>query len=632
MCGIAGIYNFKDSRGVDHKLLQRMTDIMRHRGPDADGIYINGSIGLGHRRLSIIDLSEAGRQPMFSDDKRLAIVFNGEIYNFLDYRDDLQKRGHTFHSKTDTEVIIYLYREYGEKCLQYLRGMFAFAIWDEQKQQLFLARDRLGQKPLYYYCDGGRFVFSSELKGLLEDPTIPKEINYEALYDYLMYLYIPSPKTIYKNIYKLPPAHYMVCSREGIRTIQAYWDLSFAHVEENKDESYFCEKLIEMLQEASKIRLISDVPLGAFLSGGIDSSGVVAMMATSVDTPVVTTSIGFEEKAFDETAFARIVSQKYQTDHFERVVKADALSIIEKLVWHFDEPFADSSAVPTYYVSKLSRQKVTVALAGDAGDENFAGYSKYPIDVVENALRARIPDPIKRSVIAPLAKLYPQWDWMPRYLRGKFFLTNLTLSHARGFFRTNTYLTQEEQDNLFSEDLKQVVNGYDPFTIIEGFYNKADTTDPLSKVQYVDIKNYLPGDILVKVDRMSMANSLEVRAPMLDHVFMEFVATIPSGLKLRGQEKKYILKQALTPYLPSEILYKKKQGFEVPLDRWFRNELKDLVQETLLSPMALQRGFFKSECLTKMWQQHQSRQRNFGTNLWTLLMFELWYRRFMEKN
>jgi asparagine synthase (glutamine-hydrolysing) len=631
MCGITGIYSFKYAAQVDQGLLQRMTDVIQHRGPDADGIYVNGNIGLGHRRLSIIDLSEAGKQPMFSDDRQLAIVFNGEIYNFLEYREQLQKKGYTFHSKTDTEVIIYLYREYGEECLQYLRGMFAFALWDEQKQQLFLARDRLGQKPLYYYCDGQRFVFGSELKCLLEDLTIPKEINYDALYDYLMYLYIPSPKTIYNNIYKLPPAHYMVCSREGIRTIREYWDISFAHVEENKDETYFCEKLIELFQEASKIRLMSDVPLGAFLSGGIDSSGVVAMMATSVNTPVVTTSIGFEEKAFDETAFARIVSQKYQTDHFERVVKADALSIIDKLVWHFDEPFADSSAVPTYYVSKLSREKVTVALAGDAGDENFAGYSKYPLDVMENTMRTRVPDLLKYYLIAPLAKIYPQWDWMPRSLRAKFFLTNLTLSHVCGFFRTNTYLTQKEQDRLFSTDLKQAVDGYDPCHVIEHFYTKADTKDPLSKVQYVDIKNYLPGDILVKVDRMSMANSLEVRAPMLDHVFMEFVATIPSGLKLRGQEKKYILKKALAPYLPREILYRKKQGFEVPLDRWFRNELKDLVQETLLSPKALQRGFFKPEYLTTMWQQHQSRQRNFGTNLWTLLMFELWYQQFMER-
>jgi asparagine synthase (glutamine-hydrolysing) len=631
MCGIAGIYNFKDSKEVDQTLLRRMADVMQHRGPDADGIYVNGNIGLGHRRLSIIDLSEAGRQPMFSDDKQLAIVFNGEIYNFLDYRTELQKRGHRFHSRTDTEVILYLYREYGEECLQYLRGMFAFAIWDTQQQQVFLAVDRLGKKPLYYYCDDQRFVFGSELKCLVEDPTIPKEINYEALYDYLLYLYIPAPKTIYKNIYKLPPAHYMVCSREGVLTIKEYWDLSFAYVEEGKDETYFREKLVEKLQEATQIRLISDVPLGAFLSGGIDSSAVVAMMSKVMNTPVVTTSIGFQEKEFDELKFARIVSQKYQTDHFERIVKTDALSIIDKIVWHFDEPFADSSAVPTYYVSKLSREKVTVALAGDAGDENFAGYEKYSIDVMENTIRGYVPDFLKKWLIAPFAKVYPKWDWLPRYLRGKFFLTNLTFSHARGFFRTNTFLTQEEQNALFSEDLKQLVGDYDPFSIIEHFYNRADTDDPLSKVQYVDIKNYLPGDILVKVDRMSMANSLEVRAPMLDHVFMEFVATIPSRLKLQGQEKKYILKKALAPYLPSEILYRPKHGFEVPLDRWFRNELKDIMQETVLSPQAFQRGFFNPERLTTMWQQHQSRQRNFGTNLWTLLMFELWYQRFMER-
>jgi len=632
MCGIAGIYNFKDSREVDCKLLQRMTDVIQHRGPDADGIYVNGNIGLGHRRLSIIDLSEAGRQPMFSDDKQLVIVFNGEIYNYLEHREDLLKRGHRFYSRTDTEVIIYLYRKYGEECVQYLRGMFAFAIWDEQKQQLFLARDRIGQKPLYYYCDGERFVFGSELKCFLEDPTIPKEINYEALNDYFLYLYIPSPKTIYKNIYKLPPAHYMICSREGIRTIQEYWDISFAHIEEDKDEKYFCEKLIEQFQEAVKIRLRSDVPLGAFLSGGVDSSGVVAMMAKSVNTPVKTTSIGFEEKEFNELDYARIVSQQYHTNHFERVVKTDALGIIDDVVWHFDEPFADSSSVPTYYVSKHSREKVTVALSGDAGDENFAGYSKYPIDVMEEAMRRRIPDWIKQGIIAPVAKLYPQWDWLPQYFRAKFFLTNLTQSHARGFFRTNTFMTEETRDNLFSADLQQAIGGYDPFSVVERFYNRADTDDPLSKVLYVDLKVLLPEDMLVKVDRMSMAHSLEVRSPILDHIFMEFIATIPSRLKLNGQEKKYIFKKALTPYLPKEILYRKKQGFDSPLDSWFRNDLKGLLQETVLSSEALQRGFFNPSYLKKMWQQHQSRERNFGQNFWTLLMFELWYRRFIEKS
>lgn len=631
MCGIAGIYNFGDEQPVSSALLQRMTDVIRHRGPDADGIYIEGAIGLGQRRLSIIDLSEAGRQPMFSEDRQLAVVFNGEIYNYLEHRERLIQRGHRFHSHTDTEVIIYLYREYGEQCVNYLRGMFAFALWDEQKQRLFLARDRIGKKPIYYYCDGQRLVFGSELKCLLEDPTIPKELNYEALHDYLVYLYVPSPKTIYKHIYKLSPAHYMVCTRQGIQTIQEYWDVSFAHVEEEKDETYFCEKLIELLQEATKIRLMSDVPLGAFLSGGIDSSGVVAMMAHLMDTPVVTTSIGFEEKEFDELEYARVIHQKFNTQHFERIAKVEALNILEKITWHFDEPFADSSSVPTYYVSKLSRERVTVALAGDAGDENFAGYAKYPIDAMENRLRTRIPEGIKRGVIAPIAQMYPKWDWLPQYLRAKFFLTNLTLSHARGFFRTNTHLTQEEQDGLLSHEFKRQTGGYDPFCVTERFYNRADTTDPLSKVLYTDIKTYLPDDILVKVDRMSMANSLEVRAPMLDHRFMEFVATIPSRLKLNGQEKKYILKKALTPYLPHDILYRKKRGFDAPVDRWFRHDLKDLTQETVLGSQSLQRGFFNPDYIRHMWQQHQSGQRNFGYNFWTLLMFELWYQRFMER-
>ena len=630
MCGITGIYHFQGTKDIDPDLLQRMTDVIQHRGPDADGIYVNGNIGLGHRRLSIIDLSEAGRQPMFSADQQLAIVFNGEIYNYLDYRDDLQQRGHQFHSKTDTEVIIYLYREYGEHCMQYLRGMFAFALWDEQKQQLLLARDRLGQKPLYYYCDGQRLVFGSELKSLVENPSIPKEINYEAVYDYLVYLYIPSPKTIYKHIYKLPPAHYLVCSREGLRGPYEYWDISFAHVDEKKGENDYCKQLLELFQEAVKIRLMSDVPLGAFLSGGIDSSAVVAMMAQVVNTPVVTTSIGFEQKQIDETKFAKIVSQQYQTDHFERTVKADALSILENLVWHFDEPFADSSAVPTYYVSKLSREKVTVALSGDAGDENFAGYSKYPVDMLEHKVRAWLPQNVRRALIAPLAKIYPQWDWMPWYLRGKFFLTNIAHSPERAVYRTVTSLTQEQQETILSEDFKRTVHGYDPYHLVENFYQKADTNDPLSRLQYVDMKLYLPDDILVKVDRMSMANSLEVRSPLIDHVLMEFVATIPSRFKLKGYERKYIFKKTMKPYLSEDILYRKKQGFIVPLNQWFRHELKDLVQQTVLSSNALNRGVFNADSLTQMWQQHQSGFRNFGTIFWMLLMFELWYQRFME--
>ena len=630
MCGIAGIYNFNRPQEVERALVQRMTDVITHRGPDADGVYVNGPIGLGHRRLSIIDLSEAGRQPMFSHDKRLSIVFNGEIYNFLDYRGDLIKRGHHFHSKTDTEVIIYLYLEYGEKCVEFLRGMFAFALWDEQQQQLLLARDRLGQKPLYYYCDGQRLMFGSELKSLVEDPSVPKEINYEALYDYLVYLYIPAPKTIYKNIYKLPAAHYLVCSPQGIQGPTEYWDISFANVKEEYTESAVCEALIEQFQEAVNIRLMSDVPLGAFLSGGVDSSAVVAMMAKAVSTPVITTSIGFTEKRFDETRYARMVSQQYHTDHFERTVNADALSILDKIVWHFDEPFADSSAIPTYYVSKLSREKVTVALSGDAGDENFAGYSKYPVDVLEHQVRNWIPEIFRKTILAGIANIYPQWDWLPWYLRGKFFLTNVINTPERAAFRTVTSLTDDQQASLFSQDFQRTVRGYDPFSIVQRWYQKADTTDPLSRLQYVDMKNYMPDDILVKVDRMSMANSLEVRSPIIDHVFMEFVATLPSRLKLKGHQRKYIFKKAFEPYLPQDILYRKKQGFSVPLDRWFRNDLRDLVQDTLLSSHALQRGFFAPEYVTTMWKQHLSGHRNFGTNLWALLMFELWFRRFME--
>ena len=407
MCGIAGKYNFRTNEPVSSNLVRRMTDVMAYRGPDDSGIYIDGPVGLGHRRLSIIDLSPSGHQPMSLPDRSLWITYNGEIYNFLSLRHDLEKKGVEFQSRCDTEVILHLYREYGTDCLDHLRGMFAFAIWNRNTRDLFLARDRIGKKPLFYFCDGHSLIFASEIKAILEDPAISRRLNYEALADYLKYQYVPDPKTIFQNIYKLKPGHFITCSSKGISTHE-YWDVTFKEnghitIEEASDA------ILKVLSESVQLRMISDVPLGAFLSGGIDSSGIVALMSQAEDQPVTTCSIGFDSKEYDEIEFARIVARRFGADHHEFTVKQKAEDILRDLAFHFDEPFADASAVPTYYVSKIARKRVTVALSGDGGDENFAGYTKYAIDDVENRLRRKVPSPIRQNLCAPLSRILAPW-------------------------------------------------------------------------------------------------------------------------------------------------------------------------------------------------------------------------------
>lgn len=627
MCGIAGKYNFQTAEPVSPGLIKAMCDKVVYRGPDDSGVYTDGNIGLGHRRLSIIDLSELGHQPMASQDKKIWITYNGEVYNFQPYREELIKKGYTFKSHTDTEVIIYLYQEYGEDCLKYLRGMFAFAIWDQKKSQLFLARDRIGKKPLFYYYDGKTFIFASEIKSILEDPLVNKEINYEAFCDYFRYLYVPDPKTIYKNIYKLEPGHYLTCSKDGIKK-KEYWDVSFAE-ESCQDLNGISEELLQTLNESVKLRMISDVPLGAFLSGGIDSSGVVALMAKQQDTPVTTCSIGFDSKIYDELKFARMIASKFKTDHHEFTVKEKAEEILTDLAYWFDEPFADSSAVPTYYVSKLARQKVTVALSGDGGDENFAGYEKYYLDDIENKIRKRIPGSIRRSIFPSLSYLLSKFNHRI-FERGTTLLNTLRFESDYGFYLTNTEFDDNLWSRLVRDDVKKQIGDYDPFSVAQHYYNKADTDNHLSKILYTDLKSYLPGDILVKVDRMSMANSLEVRAPILDHNVIELAARIPAGLKYNRGEKKYILKQTFQQILPKEIMYRKKMGFSVPLTDWFRGELKELANHYFFATDAGLNHFFKKKTLNKIWDAHQAGTRNYATILWSFLMFELWFRRFMK--
>ena len=563
---------------------------------------------------------------MTNEDESVWVVFNGEIYNFSELRDQLLAKGHVFKTRSDTEVIVHLYEEKGEQCFECLRGMFAIAIWDGRERKLVLSRDRVGKKPLFYYHDGSRIIFGSEIKAILKVPGVSREIDLQAVSDYLSFLYVPAPKSIFQKIRKVLPGHYVVVSASGIREVK-YWDLSFAETDE-LSESQWCERLLDAYHEAVRIRLMSDVPLGAFLSGGVDSSSVVALMQNLVKGPIVTSSIGFDEKEFNELPYARSVASHFKTEHHEELVRPDALAVVEKLAWHYDEPFADSSAVPTYYVSKVAREHVTVALSGDGGDENFAGYRRYYFDQRENWLRSWLPSAVRQPVFGALAALYPKADWAPRIFRGKATFQNLARCPVEAYFRSVSACKSELKLELLHPDLKSQLGQYDSLDVLRAYYESADTDDPLSRIQYVDIKTYLTDDILAKVDRASMANSLEVRAPILDHKFMELAARIPAGLKLRGIEGKYIFKKALEGCLPKSILYRKKMGFAVPLARWFRGELKEMAYETIFCSQHDE--FLDRPTEQKIWREHQSGLRDRSTELWTLFMFRLWQRNFMS--
>lgn len=621
MCGISGILNL-DGRSVDSALLRRMNDTLEHRGPDGSGLFVEGAIGLGHRRLSIIDL-HTGDQPMATPEGDVQVVFNGEIYNFLQLKAELEQRGHVFRTRSDTETLLHGYREWGEHFVEHLRGMFAIALWDKRRRKLLLVRDRLGKKPLYYHFDGRRLVFGSEMKALLADASIPRDLDLQALDAYLSFGYVPSPLSIFQGIRKLPPAHLAVCEGQRLE-IRPYWDLDMTHSGEAIDEARAVEELREVFDEAVRLRMISDVPLGAFLSGGVDSSAVVAAMAGMTDQPVRTAAIGFAEKRFNELEYARVVARRYHTDHSEFVVEPDALGILDQLVWHFDEPFADSSAIPTWYVSQMARRKVTVALSGDGGDETFAGYvQRYAMNRFENAWRCRLPSVLRRGVLGPLAKAYPRVDCLPRPLRLKSFLTNLSLPVEQAYFRDMSfYFKPEAKARLLRPEVRAAMQRAE--TVLGGHFARNGNPDVTSRVQYVDIKTYLPEDILVKVDRMSMAHSLEVRAPILDHKVMEYAARLPSQLKLRGHEGKYIFKKMNEARLPEEILYRKKQGFCVPLAAWLRGGLKDKAQEALFGREADLGEFFDMNYVQGLWKSHQGGREDNATPLWGLVMLGLW--------
>ena len=624
MCGIAGFSNFHLQEGSEAEL-EAMGQAIYHRGPDAGGIYLDEQIGLCHRRLSILDLSEAGNQPMYSADGSLVIVFNGEIYNFLEIRAELEQQGVTFKSHTDTEVILALYAREGVKCLEKLNGMFAFALWDKNTQELFIARDRLGKKPLYYYTEGDRFAFGSEIKAILALKDIPREIRLDAVYDFFAYQYVPDPKSIFQHINKLPPAHYMLLNKNGF-SIHEYWDVSFKNISTQSEEEHKAQ-LKALLEKVTRQRMISDVPLGAFLSGGVDSSGVVAMMAEASETPVKTCTIGFDDEKFNEADFAKEIAEKYNTEHHEFTVHQNVAEQLEHIAGFFDEPFADPSLVPTYFVSELARKAVTVALAGDGGDEMFAGYQKYTTDDIENKLRNKFPKSIRKHLFPGLAKISGA---IPGTIgkKAKSLLTSLSQEPGMGFYITNSMMTDEAWEQLAKPQIKDQLNGYHPSQYTLDMYNKADGPDHLSKILYTDIKTYMTGDILVKVDRMSMAHSLEVRAPILDYQVTEFAATLPSSQKYRDGEKKYLLKEVFKPFIPESLLYRKKMGFSTPLDEWFRSELKEFSEKRIQNKKSGLHSIFNGNAIERVWNEHQSKQRNHGIILCSMLMYQLWHERY----
>ncbi|GFO66560.1 amidotransferase 1, exosortase A system-associated [Geomonas limicola] len=623
MCGIAGFTVSCVPQG-DQALLQRMGEAIRHRGPDACGEFLDHRVGLSHRRLSILDLSPLGVQPMHSLDGRYVIIFNGEIYNFLELRAELEGEGVQFRSRTDTEVILALYARDGVACLHRLNGMFAIALYDRQSGELLLARDRIGKKPLYYYHGGAdRIAFASELKSLLELPGFDRCVEPSALVDYLKYLYIPAPKTIYRNVHKLPPAHYLLLAPGREPVLREYWDVDFSGGTGSLADAE--EELLELLGRCTACRMIADVPLGAFLSGGVDSSAVVALMARASAEPVKTCSIGFTDRRHDETPYAREVARLFKTQHNEYRVEEDIAGTTQLLPHFFDEPFADSSALPTYHVSRLARRAVTVALAGDGGDENFAGYHKYALELKEDLVRRKVPRPLLGMLHSLVVGA------RSGVLRRARTLTeSALLEPALGFYRTNTFVDDGLLSQLLAEPVRREVAGYDPAQHTRRHWNKVAGADHVTAMLYTDLKSYLPGDILVKVDRMSMAHSLEVRAPFLDYRIVEFAARLPSRWKISpAGEKKLVLRNSFQRLLPHEVLNRPKQGFTVPLDDWFRNELRPLASRALLEDPELGQ-FLDGTVLRRVWGEHLTGRVQHGTLLWSLLMFSLWQQHYLR--
>ena len=622
MCGLAGMFDTTGRRVMDGAILTRMTDSLAHRGPDGRGEHVDAGIGLGHRRLAIIDV-EGGQQPLYNEDGQVAVVFNGEIYNFAELAAELEAAGHVFRTHSDTEVIVHAWEEWGEAAVKRFRGMFAFALWDETRQTLVLARDHLGKKPLYYsLLADGLLVFGSEMKALLAHPGLPRDLDPLAVEDYFAYGYIPEPRSIYQAVAKLPPAHMLLWRRgEPAPRVEPYWNLAFAPPRVHDPDEAKSE-LITRLTEATRLRLVSEVPLGAFLSGGVDSSAIVALMAGLSAEPVKTFSIAFDDPQYDESTYARRMAERYGTDHHSRTVSPDDFQLVDRLAAIYDEPFGDSSAMPTYRVCALAREKVTVALSGDGGDELFAGYRRTALHARAERVRRAIPSAIRRPVFGFLGKAYPKADWAPRCLRARTTFQELALETCDGYFQAVSVVSDDLRASLFTPAFHRDLQGYNGVEVLRGHMKRADTDDAVLQAQYLDLKTWLPGGILVKVDRASMANSLEVRAPLLDHRLLEWSAGLAPELKLKGGEGKLVLKRAVEPLVDHDLLYRPKRGFSMPLARWFRGPLLPRLQVMAAGTILADTGIFHMGVVRQLVRQHASGQRDHSAALWLLLMFE----------
>ena len=622
MCGICGVISFKPDVPLEYTTLKRMNDSIRHRGPDDDGYYQDEQASLAMRRLSIIDLN-TGQQPISNESGDVWVVYNGEIYNFKDVRTELKRCGHAFKTETDTEVIVHAYEEYGDACVKHFNGMFAIALWDARKRKLFLARDRVGIKPLYYWADHSKLVFASELKALILHPDVPRQINLAALDLFLTLEYVPAPHTIYDGVFKLLPGHILTVENGNVK-IQQYWDVPYQPVSQNEAEC--TEALSSLIDEAVRIRLMSDVPLGAFLSGGIDSSTIVGYMSRNMSEPVQTFSIGFEDDTYDEVPYANAVAKHFSTDHHVEVLNPDVATLVEQLVPHHDEPFADTSIIPTYLVSKLARQHVTVVLSGDGGDELFAGYDTYVAQKLDN-LYGRIPSILRQQVIPQIAA------WLPPQPAKKGLINKIkrmveggaldpSLQHARWMM----FLNSSEKTVLYQSDFQVTLKDKLTESYLGNYFQKASQFDDLAQQQYVDIKSYLADDILTKVDRMSMATSIEARVPLLDYRIVEFALNLPPHMKLNGSRTKSILRNAVKHLVPDLVLEKPKQGFSIPMKHWLKTSLKPMMLDLLSKDSLHQHGYFDHQVVSKWMQEHLAGRANHSHRLWALMVFELWRR------
>ena len=627
MCGIAGFAENSHFESPephqerDRALLHRMCEVIRHRGPDDEGLHVEQGVALGMRRLSIIDLS-TGHQPIHNEDRTIWVVFNGEIYNYRHLRRELEAAGHVFYTASDTETIVHAYEEWGESSFNKLRGMFGIALWDRTRKTLILARDRAGIKPLHFVEDGTRIYFGSEIKSLIAAGAVQPDIDLEALDHYLSYLYAPRDRSLFASVRKLPPGHFLRW-QDGKTTIVKYWEIGARESFAGSDEEA-AHALRQVLADAVQSHMVSDVPLGAFLSGGVDSSIVVGLMAEASSRPVKTFSIGFDEPQFDELEHARRVSDHFATDHHEFVVRPDGLAILDRLVEHFDEPFADSSAIPTWYVSEIARQHVTVVLSGDGGDELFGGYDRYlPHRRVAQFDRLALPG--ARAAAGAV------WPLLPHGARGKNFLRHVSRTDDGRYLDSVAFFQPDERESLYTYDVRRRLAEWNAEDALRARLSRFSSLPPHGRMMRLDFETYLPEDVLTKVDRMSMAHSIESRVPLLDNEVIEFAATLPSALKIRNGRRKHVLKEAVRTLLPGEIVDRKKQGFGVPLGVWFRGGLTDIFSDVLCSSRTRQRGYFEPRFVDRLVQEHLSGRRDHTLRLWQLLVFELWHRQYVDE-